>query len=236
MGEMGDKIIVENFIGGKFIPIEINNVIPSYNPATGEVWALLPDSSADEVDLAVRAASGAFPSWSHLGYEERAKYLLKIADEIDLQLEDFAVAESKDQGKPVSLARKVDIPRASYNFRKFAQSWQNLVETSNSLPGPGVINISSRHPLGVAGLISPWNLPIYLLSFKIAPALMAGNTVVCKPSEMTSVTAWMLAKVMEQVGLPDGVVNIVFGYGSPVGQRIVTHPKVIIKFISIFIK
>jgi len=226
MGEMEDKIIVENFIGGNFIPIEINNVIPSYNPATGQVWALLPDSSADEVDVAVNAASKAFPTWSKLGYEERAKYLLKIADRIDLQLEEFAVAESKDQGKPVSLARKLDIPRASYNFRKFAQSWQNIVETSNSLPGSDVINISSRNPLGVAGLISPWNLPLYLLTFKIAPAIMAGNTVVCKPSEMTSVTAWMLAKVIKEVGLPDGVVNIIFGFGAPCGQRIVTHPKV----------
>ena len=168
--------------------------------------------------------------------------MLKIADKIDEQLEEFAVAESKDQGKPVSLARKMDIPRASYNFRKFASAWENLVDTSNSLPEQGCINISSRHPIGVAGLISPWNLPLYLLSFKIAPAIMAGNTVVCKPSEMTSVTAWMLAKVMKEVclpfnyimtissskvGLPAGVVNIVFGTGSPCGQSIVTHPKVI---------
>jgi len=227
MGEMGE-IIVQNFIGGEFIPIEINNTIPSFNPATGAVWALLPDSTADEVDLAVKAASQAFHSWSKLGYEARSKYMLKIADMIDQQLEEFAVAESKDQGKPVSLARKMDIPRASYNFRKFASAWENLVDTSNSLPEHGVINISSRHPIGVAGLISPWNLPLYLLTFKIAPAIMAGNTVVCKPSEMTSVTAWMLAKVIKEVGLPDGVVNIVFGTGSPCGQSIVTHPKVML--------
>jgi len=226
MGDMEGKIIVENFIGGKFLPSEINNVIPSYNPATGEVWALLPDSADQEADLAVQAAVEAFPAWSKLGYEERAKYLMKIADKIDDRLEEFALAESRDQGKPVSLARKMDIPRASYNFRKFACAWQNLVETSNTLPGAGAINISSRHPLGVVGLISPWNLPLYLLSFKIAPAIMSGNTVVCKPSEMTSVTAWMLAGVMKEVGLPEGVVNMVFGYGATCGQRVVTHPKV----------
>jgi len=226
MGEIEDKIIVENFIGGKFIPIEINNVIPSYNPATGAVWALLPDSTAKEVDEAVKAALEASSAWAKLGYEERAKYLLKIADKIDQNLEEFARAESKDQGKPVSLARTMDIPRASYNFRKFAHAWQNLLETSNSISGPGVVNMSLRQPVGVAGLISPWNLPLYLLTFKIAPAIMAGNTVVCKPSEMTSVTAWMLTKVMKEVGLPNGVVNMVFGYGTTVGERIVTHPKV----------
>ena len=179
----------------------IDHVHHSYNPATGEVWALLPDSADQEADLAVQAAVEAFPAWSKLAYEERAKYLMKIADKIDERLEEFALAESQDQGKPVSLARKMDIPRASYNFRKFAYAWQNLVETSNILPGAGVINISSRHPLGVVGLISPWNLPLYLLSFKIAPAIMSGNTVVCKPSEMTSVTAWMLASVMKEVNI-----------------------------------
>ena len=163
------------------------------------MWALIPDSTADDVDQAVQAASQAFLSWSKMGYEARSKYMLKIADRIDEQLEEFAVAESKDQGKPVSLARKMDIPRASYNFRKFGSAWENLVESSNSLPEQGCVNISSRRPLGVAGLISPWNLPLYLLTFKIAPAIMAGNTVVCKPSEMTSVTAWMLAKVIKEV-------------------------------------
>merc|ERR1711981_34285 len=130
---------------------------------------------------------------------------------IDQQLEELAVAEPREQGKPVSLARSMDIPRASLNFRKFAWAWQGLVDTANSLETPAVVNISSRSPLGVAGLISPWNLPLYLLTFKIAPAIMSGNTVVCKPSEMTSVTAWMLAKVIKEVGLPPGVVNIVFG-------------------------
>merc|ERR1712198_660406 len=130
------------------------------------------------------------------------------------------------QGKPVSLARSMDIPRAVLNFRSFAEAWQHLTESSNVLPSRNAVNYTLRHPLGVAGLISPWNLPLYLLTFKIAPAIMSGNTVVCKPSEMTSVTAWMLTKVMKEVGLPNGVVNMVFGYGTTVGERIVTHPKV----------
>ena len=175
---------------------------------------------------AVRAAAGAFPAWSRLGHEIRAKYLLRIADLIDQNLEELALAESRDQGKPVSLARSMDIPRASLNFRKFAYAWQGLVDTAASLENPAVVNISSRTPLGVAGLISPWNLPLYLLTFKIAPAIMSGNTVVCKPSEMTSVTAWMLCKMMKKAGLPDGVVNMVFGYGNTVGESIVTHPQV----------
>jgi len=134
------------------------------------------------------------------------------------------VAESRDQGKPVSLARAMDIPRASHNFRKFGAAWQSLVGDSQG--GVGVVNISSRHPVGVAGLISPWNLPLYLLTFKIAPALMAGCTVVCKPSEMTSVTAWMLCGLAQRAGIPPGVLNMVFGFGRTVGEAIVTHPKV----------
>ena len=151
---------------------------------------------------------------------------MRIADLIDQQRERLALAESQDQGKPVNLARNMDIPRAAYNFRKFAYAWQNLLETSNAMPEADVVNISSRHPLGVAGLISPWNLPLYLLTFKLAPAIMSGNTVVAKPSEMTSVTAWMLCDILREAELPEGVVNMVFGFGASVGQSIVTHPKV----------
>jgi len=227
---MSTKVIVENFINGEFVSDNNNNnnneqkKIPSYDPSTGEVWALIPDSGSIEVDLAVEAAEKSFPSWSSLSSADRGQYLIKIADLIDSNLERLAIAESKDQGKPVWLARQMDIPRSSHNFRTFGQAWQYLLDSSNS--PPGVVNYSTRRPVGVAGLISPWNLPLYLLSFKIAPALMAGNTVVCKPSEMTSVTAWMLAGIIQQVGLPAGVVNFVFGYGASCGERIVTHPKV----------
>ena len=198
--------------------------------------ALLPNSGPTEVEDAVRAAAGAFPAWSCLSPETRGRYLLKIADMIDSNLESLALAESRDQGKPVSLARSLDIPRAALNFRKFAFAWQGLTETSNKLEAACVVNISSRQPLGVAGLISPWNLPLYLLTFKIAPAIMSGNTVVCKPSEMTSVTAWMLCKMIKDIGLPPGVVNMVFGYGSTVGESIVTHPEVkIVSFTGLLI-
>jgi len=230
-------LVLNNFIGGEFVGSHNDNnndgkdsVIESTNPATGEVYAILPNSTPEDVEDAVAAATKAFPGWSNLGYETRAKYLLRIADLIDQQLERLALAESQDQGKPANLARNMDIPRAAYNFRKFAGAWQNLLETSNTMPEAGVVNISSRHPVGVAGLISPWNLPLYLLTFKLAPAIMSGNTVVAKPSEMTSVTAWMLCNIMREAELPEGVVNMVFGYGASVGQSIVTHPKV--KMIS----
>ena len=194
--------------------------VSSINPATETVFALVPNSDCQDVADAVRAAAGAFPAWSRLGYETRAKYLLKIADMIDQNLEELALAESRDQGKPVSLARNMDIPRASLNFRKgrfqkkkknilhpfktknglnfwndewyqslfktsrqFAYAWQGLVETAASQETPAVVNISSRAPLGVAGLISPWNLPLYLLTFKIAPAIMAGEDNVNLPSQ-----------------------------------------------------
>jgi len=220
-------LVLQNYIGGEFQARPAGqDSIPSYNPATGEVWATLPNSSAQDVDMAVSAAELAFPAWSALSCQARAGYLLKIADRIDERLEELALAESRDQGKPVSLARRMDIPRASTNFRVFAQAWQHHLETANSMPEAGVINYSSRHPVGVAGLISPWNLPLYLLTFKVGPALMAGNTVVAKPSEMTSVTAWILADIFKEVELPPGVANIVFGYGHPVGEAIVTHPKV----------
>jgi len=224
MADTEPVIIVENFIEGEFKPV--TKQIDSYNPGTGEVWAKIPDSDAQQVELAVRSATAAFPGWSALTNEARATYLFRIADLIDERLDELSLAESKDQGKPVWLAKQMDIPRASINFRVFAQAWQHNLETSNSQPGAGVINYSSRHPLGVAGLISPWNLPLYLLTFKIAPAIMAGNTVVCKPSEMTSVTAWMLAQICNQAKLPAGVVNMVFGYGSTCGEALVTHPEV----------
>ncbi|XP_023344685.1 aldehyde dehydrogenase family 8 member A1 isoform X2 [Eurytemora carolleeae] len=228
---MAEILMVENFIGGDFISSAKH--IDSFNPATGEVWALIPDSGAHQVNEAVAAAEKAFPSWSRLTPSARAKYLLNIADIIDQRLDELSLAESMDQGKPVWLAKQMDIPRASHNFRSFAESWQHLTESSNSMSGAGVINYSLRKPLGVAGNnsnyindINPWNLPLYLLTFKIAPALMAGNTVVCKTSEMTSVTAWKLAQICKQVELPPGVLNMVFGYGQTAGEALVTHPKV----------
>lgn len=215
---------IQNFINGEFV--EHHEHLDSYNPGTGEVWAKVPDSGKNEVDLAVQAAKQAFPSWCALSPETRAQYMLKIADILESRLTEFAEVESKDQGKTVGFAKAVDIPRAVLNFRFFATAIQHKVNESSVQSKFGVVNYTIKNPIGVAGLISPWNLPLYLLTFKIAPCIGAGNTCICKPSEMTSVTAAMLCEVLNEAGLPPGVVNVVFGYGHKVGQEIVDHPDI----------
>lgn len=221
-----DMLVLDNFINGEFVPCGAH--IDSYDPSTGNVYCKVPDSGKEEVDLAVKAAKEAFESWSVTTAEFRAEIMMKIADLIQSRLDEFAEAESKDQGKPVLLAKTVDIPRACLNFRFFASMIINAssLNHSNVLEKVGAVNYCIRCPVGVAGLISPWNLPIYLLTFKIAPAIAAGNTVVCKPSEMTSVTAWMMAKLLNEAGLPRGVCNLVFGRGPKAGSAIVQHPDV----------
>ncbi|RMX43740.1 hypothetical protein pdam_00023694, partial [Pocillopora damicornis] len=221
-----EMLVLQNFIGGKFVPC--TNHIDSYDPSTGRVHCKVPDSTEKEVDLAVKAANEAFESWSVTTPEYRAGIMRKIADLIEAQLDEFAEAESKDQGKPVLLAKTIDIPRACHNFRFFASTIiRSSVENQTSiLENVGALNYTIRSPIGVAGLISPWNLPVYLLTYKIAPAIAAGNTVVCKPSEMTSVTAWMMAKVLNEAGLPPGVVNLVMGTGPKAGAAIARHPDV----------
>lgn len=221
---MAGVLEVANFIDGKFVPT--NRHLDSFCPATGEVHLRVPDSGAEEVELAVRAAKTAFQSWSLTSPSERSLYLNKIANAIESKLQEFAEAESRDQGKPVWLAKTVDIPRACLNFRFFASAILHTLDLSSYQPEFGVTNYTSRTPVGVAGLISPWNLPLYLLTFKIAPALAAGCTVVCKPSEMTSLTAHMMAQVMVEVGLPPGVCNLVHGTGPRAGEAIVKHPEV----------
>ncbi|XP_071833960.1 2-aminomuconic semialdehyde dehydrogenase-like [Apostichopus japonicus] len=215
---------VQNFIGGEFIPAKTH--LDSFNPATGEVWAKIPDSGKEEIDLAVKSAKQAFPSWSSLSPDVRGQHLHKIADILESRLDEFAEIESRDQGKPVGLAKKVDIPRAVLNLRFFATAIQHTLNDSTVQSKFGVFNYTTKNPIGVAGLISPWNLPLYLLTFKIGPCIAAGNTCICKPSEMTSVSAWMLCEVMKQAGLPPGVVNMVFGYGHKVGQSMVEHPEI----------
>ncbi|XP_071830126.1 2-aminomuconic semialdehyde dehydrogenase-like [Apostichopus japonicus] len=215
---------VQNFIGGEFIPAKTH--LDSFNPATGEVWAKIPDSGKEEIDLAVKSAKQAFPSWSSLSPEVRGQHLHKIADILESRLDEFAEIESRDQGKPVGLAKKVDIPRAVQNLRFFATAIQHTLNDSTVQSKFGVFNYTTKNPIGVAGLISPWNLPLYLLTLKIGPCIAVGNTCICKPSEMTSVSAWMLCEVMKQAGLPPGVVNMVFGYGHKVGQSMVEHPEI----------
>ncbi|XP_009490391.1 2-aminomuconic semialdehyde dehydrogenase isoform X3 [Pelecanus crispus] len=217
-------LVLENFIGGKFVPC--SSYIDSYNPSTGDVYCRVPDSGKEEVEAAVKAAKDAFPIWSSKSALERSQILNKLADLIEHDLEAFAQAESKDQGKTITFARTVDIPRAVYNFRFFASSILHHTTECTEMATMGCMHYTSRAPVGVAGLISPWNLPLYLLTWKIAPAIACGNTVVAKPSEMTSVTAWMMCKLLEKAGVPNGVVNVVFGRGAKAGEALVCHPDV----------
>lgn len=214
-----------NFINGAFVAPCKGQYLESKNPATAKINAMIPDSDSDDMDAAVAAAKAAFPAWSKTTAQARADMLNKIADLIESRMDEFAVAESEDQGKPVSLARAVDIPRAAYNFRFFAGAILHHQDQSTSMDG-FALNYTHRKPVGVAGLISPWNLPLYLLTWKIGPALATGNTAVAKPSEMTSVTAHMLCEVMQEAGLPPGVCNMVFGYGGRAGAALVSHPQV----------
>lgn len=215
---------IENFIGGKRVPSQ-SAYMPSYNPALGQVHFELPVSNADDVEQAVSAASAAFKSWSQTDVRERSKILMRVADLIDARVDEFAAAESSDQGKPVWLAREMDIPRAALNFRFFASSILHQTDIASRLDLTTLSHVS-HDPVGVAGLISPWNLPLYLLTWKIAPAIAYGNTCVAKPSELTSLTASLLCDVLNEAGVPAGVVNIVFGLGSTAGAALVAHPNV----------
>lgn len=216
---------IQNFIHGELKAPASGEYIDNYNPAEGKVYGHIPDSDARDVEEAQAAAARAFPSWSNIGIQQRAMYLRKIADAIEEQLEDFALAESTDNGKPLSLARSVDIPRAVANFRFFASAIEQYASESHHVEGVA-LNYTLRRPIGVVGCISPWNLPLYLFTWKIAPALAAGNCVVAKPSEVTPMTAFMLAQACQKAGLPKGVLNILHGLGGKVGAAIVAHPDI----------
>jgi len=215
---------IDNFINGRFIPAENKTYFDNFEPATGSVYSQIADSEKKDVDHGVQAATKSFEMWSEMPIQDRSEVLIRIADLITLNLDRLAVAESIDNGKPVSVARDVDIPRASSNFRFFATAIQHFASESHVTTG--VVNYTTRRPLGVVGCISPWNLPLYLFTWKIAPALAAGNTVVAKPSELTPMTVFLLAQICQEAELPDGVLNIVQGIGSKVGQSIVEHPDV----------
>ncbi len=219
-----DKYI-KNYIDGALAPAASGKYLDNYKPATGKVYSQIPDSGPDDVQRAVEAAERAFPEWSSGGVRRRFRILTRIADILEQNLETFARAESVDSGKPVSMARSVDIPRAQANFRFFATSILHFGSESHHMEREA-INYTLRQPLGVVGCISPWNLPLYLFTWKIAPALAVGNCVVGKPSEMTPMTAHMLAKACIEAGLPPGVLNIVHGRGDSAGQAIVAHPKI----------
>jgi len=216
---------LHNFIDGVFVPPANGAYFDDVGPATGDVIAHVPDSDRADVDSAARAAKRAFASWSVTPAEQRSRVLLKIADLIEENLEELARLESQDNGKPVSLARQMDIPRAVANFRFFATAILHDA-TEAHVTDSAALNYTLRQPAGVAGLISPWNLPLYLLSWKIAPAIAAGNTCVAKPSELTPLTANRLAELSLEAGLPPGVMNIVHGYGAKAGAAICEHPDI----------
>lgn len=218
-------IQLNNYINGDQVPPKCNAYLDNFEPATGQVYSRIPDSDQEDVELAFQAAKAAFPAWSTTPLEERYRILIRISELIDHHLEELAEAESRDNGKPVWLARKVDIPRASSNFRFYATGLMHFASESHEMPGEA-INYTLRQPIGVVGCISPWNLPLYLFSWKIAPALAAGNTVVAKPSEITPYTAWRLGEICMEAGMPPGVLNIVHGTGPRVGEAMVTHPGI----------
>lgn len=215
-----------HFIDGRFVPPASGSYIENIEPATGRPCSLVPDGDARDVDAAVAAAERAFPAWAATPAAERSRLLLRIADLIDRDLEKLALAESIDTGKPLSLARSLDIPRASANFRFFATAILHTQGEMHATDSAAAINYTLRQPRGVAGLVSPWNLPLYLLSWKVAPAIACGNTAVAKPSELTPTTAQMLCELCVEAGLPTGVLNVVHGLGGKAGQAITAHPRI----------
>ncbi len=218
-------IELKNYIDGKLIAPIGGAYIDNIDPSRGKVYAAIPNSKKEDIDLAVQAAEAAFPAWAATPKEERSAIMIKIADLIEAKLDAFAAAESLDNGKPVSLATHVDIPRAVSNFKFFATAILHFSSESHHMENVG-INYTTRKPIGVVGCISPWNLPLYLFTWKIAPALAAGNCVIAKPSEITPMTAYLLAEVCVEAGLPAGVLNIVHGLGQHVGDAITRDPKI----------
>ncbi len=214
-----------NYINGELKEPIGNSWIDNYEPATGEIYSQIADSDLRDVELAVASAENAFEGWCNTPAEERAKILLRIADIIDSKLDFLSEAESRDNGKPIKLASVVDIPRAGSNFRFFATAALQFPSEAHITENTAV-NYTIRQPIGIVGCISPWNLPLYLFTWKIAPALAAGNCVIAKPSEITPLTAFELSKICIEAGLPAGVLNIVHGNGPRCGAEIVKHPKV----------
>ncbi len=214
-----------NFINGEFVAPLGGKFIQNFNPATGNVWGEIPNSDASDIELAVTAAEKAFPEWSRTSLDRRHEILMAISDGILKNLERFAETESRDSGKTITAARTVDIPRAAQNFKFFATAALHFASESHEMPGRA-INYTLRQPIGVVGCISPWNLPLYLFTWKIAPALAAGNCVIGKPSEVTPATAFLLSEICREAGLPQGVLNIVHGLGPVAGEAIVRHPKI----------
>lgn len=217
---------IKNYINGNYQNPTKNQWIDNYNPSNGEIYGQIPNSSTQDVEDAYNAAKIAFPSWSKTTLEVRSRILIKISELLEANLDRFAEAESKDNGKPISLAKTIDIPRAASNFRFFGNAITQFASESHESIGLNAINYTLRQPIGVVGCISPWNLPLYLFTWKIAPAIAAGNCVVAKPSEITPMTAYLLGQICTEAGLPKGVLNIVHGLGTKAGQAIIEHPDI----------
>ena len=218
-------LTIENYIGGGLVSPASDSYLDNIEPATGKAYSRIPDSDDRDVNLAVDAATAAFPAWSNTSADSRFEIIMRIVSIIERDAEELAHAESVDNGKPIALARVMDIPRAAANFRFYATAAMHTANESHDTIGQA-INYTLRQPLGVVGCISPWNLPLYLFTWKIAPALAAGCTVVAKPSEVTPMTAYLLSKICIEARLPDGVLNIVHGLGPKVGSAIVAHRDV----------
>ena len=219
-----DRLKLQNYISGLFIEPDSREWMDDYSPATGEIIGQVPKSQKSDVDRAVKAAKDALPYWSSLTNIQRADWLDKIADNLESKYEDIAHLESKDTGKPISLAREVDAYRSVKNFRFFGEMIRNLEEESFGMEDAN--NRVIYKPVGVGALITPWNLPLYLLSWKVAPAIGMGNTVICKPSELTPLTADLLMKSIDEIGLPKGVINLIHGDGMGAGAPLVSHEDV----------
>jgi aminomuconate-semialdehyde/2-hydroxymuconate-6-semialdehyde dehydrogenase len=216
---------LKNYINGELIPPNSDTYLDNINPATAEVYSYVPNSDASDVDAAVQAAKEAFPAWSAKSREERAAVLRQLAQQIAENQEKLIEAETRDTGKPISLARRVDVPRSQKNLEFYADEVLRFNDLEFSRNELGQSRVSYQ-PLGVVGIISPWNLPLYLLTWKVAPALAAGNTVVAKPSEVTPMTAYLFSELCEKAGVPKGVLNIVHGQGSIVGDAMTSHPDI----------
>lgn len=216
---------IKNYINGELGDALSNKIINVVNPSIGKVYGTLPDSDSQDVMMAIEAAKEALPAWKLLSFEQRFDLLLKLANGIEARMNEFVEAESMDNGKPQWLAAQSDIPRAISNLKFFASAQMNFPSESHHTPNQG-LNYTLRQPIGVVGCISPWNLPLYLFTWKIAPALAAGNTVVAKPSEITPYTAYLLSTVCIEIGFPKGILNIVHGLGAKVGQAIVEDKRV----------
>lgn len=214
-----------NYIDGELITAGTHKWLDNFEPSTGSVYSRIPDSDVDDIDKAVDAAKRAFPGWSTCGIQKRYRILNRLADLIAQNQQMLAEAESKDSGKAIRTSSTVDIPRAEANIRFFATAILHFGSEAYPMEGEA-INYTLRQPIGVVGCISPWNLPLYLFTWKIAPALASGNCVVAKPSEITPMTAFLFSKLCMEAGLPPGVLNIIHGLGPKAGQAIVEHTEI----------